>query len=79
MGRGSNRFSMDRRHYDPAEAGGVDSSSGKACCGLFCHQGRPLDQLGRRHEGNDEEKAASMHTNHMPLIIIVYMIKKKFK
>lgn len=60
VGRGTNRLSMDRRYNDSAETGGLDPSFGPARCGLFPHKGRPLDQLGRRHESkNNEEKQKS--------------------
>lgn len=53
VGRGTDGLSLDRRHYDPAKAGGMDPSLGEACCGLLPYQGRPLDQLGGRHEGTN--------------------------
>lgn len=55
VGRGTDRLSLDRRHYDPAEAGGLDPSFGEARCGLLPHQGGPLGQLGGRHEGKTRE------------------------
>lgn len=62
VGRRTNGLSLDRCYYDPAETGGVDPSFGKARCCLFPHQGRPLDQLGRRHEGKNGEKREQVLT-----------------
>lgn len=58
VGGGPDRLPMDRCYYDPAEAGGLDPSFGSTRCGLFSHQGRPLDQLGRRHEGGNKVQKA---------------------
>lgn len=71
VGRGTDRLSMDWRYNDPAEAGGMDSSFGPACCGLFSHKGRPLDQLGGRHESknNNEEAQANIQ-----VLLEVYII-----
>lgn len=51
VGRGSDWLSLDRRHNDSAQTGGLDPPPGPARRGLFPHQGRPVDQLGERHEG----------------------------
>ena len=50
---GKDRFSMDRCHYDTATTGRLDPSFGKACGWLFPYKRRPLDQLGRGNEGNN--------------------------
>ena len=50
---GKDRFSMDRCHYDTATTGRLDPSFGKACSWLFPYKRRPLDQLGRGNEGNN--------------------------
>lgn len=55
VGRGKDRLSVDRRHHDPAQTGGLDSSFSSACCGLLPDQGRPLDQLGGRYEGKTQQ------------------------
>lgn len=67
MGGGTDGLSLDRRHYDTAEAGGVDPPFGEARCGLLPHQGRPVAQLGGRHEGKNRGKGIrlfSMYSLH---------------
>lgn len=54
MGRGQDRFPLDRCNHDPTETGRVDPPFGQACCGLFPDQGRPLDQLGVRSQGESD-------------------------
>lgn len=51
VGRGQDRIPLDRRHHDPAEAGGVDSPPGTPCRCLLPYTWRFVDQLGRGHEG----------------------------
>lgn len=65
VGRGTDRVPLDRRHYDPAETGRLDPPFGEACCGMFPDQGRPLDQLGRRHEGKNREKGSIKHVHKL--------------
>lgn len=51
VGWGSNWFSLDWRDHDPVETRGLDPPPGPTCRGMFPHKGRPVDQLGERHEG----------------------------
>lgn len=51
VGRGSDGLSLDRRHHDPAETGGLDPPPGPARRGLLPDPRGPVDQLGVRHEG----------------------------
>lgn len=51
VGWGSDRFSLDWCHHDPAKTRRLDPPSCTTCCGLLPHQGRSVDQLGEWHEG----------------------------
>ncbi len=48
---GKNWLSVDRRHHDSTASGRLDPPLGASRRRLLPHERRPLDLVGRRHEG----------------------------